>query len=45
MISATILAVILVPVFFVVVLKLFRVQPGRPGEDRKPSEPAPVPAE
>jgi len=38
MISATILAIFLVPVFFVVVLRLFKVQPGRPGED------LPVPA-
>ncbi len=34
MISATILAVVLVPVFFVVVLGTLRVQPGRPGEVR-----------
>jgi multidrug efflux pump len=34
MISATILAIFLVPVFFVTILKLFKVQPGRPGEDR-----------
>ena len=34
MISATILAVVLVPVFFVVVLGMLRVRPGRPGEVR-----------
>ncbi len=34
MISATILAVVLVPVFFVVVLRTLRVRPGRPGEVR-----------
>jgi multidrug efflux pump len=46
MISATILAIIFVPVFFVVVLSLFRVQPGRPGEDRPntPAAPDPKPA-
>jgi multidrug efflux pump len=33
MISATILAIFLVPVFFVVVLRLFKVQPHRPGAD------------
>ncbi len=34
MISATILAIFLVPVFFVVVLRLFKVKPGRAGEDQ-----------
>jgi multidrug efflux pump len=39
MLSATFLAIFLVPLFFVVILGVFRVKPGRPGE-----EPAPVPA-
>ena len=42
MIAATILAVILVPVFFVAVLGLFRVKPGKAGTDG-PSNPAPAP--
>jgi multidrug efflux pump len=33
MISATILAIFLVPLFFVFILGLFRVKPGRPGQD------------
>jgi multidrug efflux pump len=32
MISATILAIFLVPLFFVAILGIFRVKPGRPGE-------------
>jgi multidrug efflux pump len=44
MISATILAIILVPVFFVTVLTLFRVKPGKPGEDRA-TTPSPAAAE
>ena len=35
MLSATVLAVVLVPVFFVVVLRLFRVQPGQVGEEKR----------
>ncbi len=38
MLSATFLAIFLVPLFFVVILGVFRVKPGRPGE-----EPAPMP--
>jgi multidrug efflux pump len=34
MTSATVLAIFLVPLFFVVVLGAFRVKPGKPGEDR-----------
>jgi len=41
MLSATILAIFLVPLFFVVILGLFRVKPGRPGEE---SAQLPVPA-
>ena len=45
MISATILAIFLVPVFFVVVLRLFKVKPGRAGEDQPIHEAQPVPGE
>jgi multidrug efflux pump len=34
MVSATVLAIFLVPLFFVVILRAFGVKPGRPGEDR-----------
>jgi multidrug efflux pump len=44
MLSATILAIILVPVFFVTVLTLFRVKPGKPGEEPS-TTPTPAPAE
>ena len=37
MLSATILAIFLVPLFFVVILGLFRVKPGKPGDDLKPA--------
>jgi multidrug efflux pump len=36
MISATVLAIFFVPLFFVVILKVFRVKPGRPGEEPRP---------
>jgi hypothetical protein len=38
--SATILAIFLVPLFFVVILGIFRVKPGKPGEDGLPAETA-----
>ncbi|MGI4747515.1 MAG: efflux RND transporter permease subunit [Janthinobacterium lividum] len=42
MLSATFLAIFFVPLFFVLILGLFRVKPGRPGEDRdEKTEPAP----
>jgi hypothetical protein len=34
-----------VPVFFVVVLRLFKVKPGRAGEDQPIHEAQPVPGE
>jgi hydrophobe/amphiphile efflux-1 (HAE1) family protein len=40
MLSATILAIFLVPLFFVVILGIFRVKPGKPGEDGLPAETA-----
>jgi multidrug efflux pump len=33
MLAATLLAIFFVPLFFVLVLRLFRVRPGRPGEE------------
>jgi hypothetical protein len=44
MISATVLAVFFVPVFFVAVLRLFRVKP-RPKTAPRESAPATVPVE
>jgi multidrug efflux pump len=35
MLSATFLAIFLVPLFFVFILGLFRVKPGRPGDDAR----------
>jgi multidrug efflux pump len=41
MLSATVLAILLVPLFFVVILRLFRVQPKHAGgDDAKPGSPA-----
>jgi multidrug efflux pump len=38
MVSATVLAIFLVPLFFVVILSIFRVKPGKPGDDTKPAQ-------
>jgi multidrug efflux pump len=45
MISATILAIFFVPVFFVFMLRLFRVPPWRPRSERSPSAPQTPPFE
>lgn len=45
MLSATVLAVVLVPVFFVVVMGLFRVQPLRPEGEAPAAAAAPAAAE
>ncbi|MBB3172459.1 multidrug efflux pump [Endobacter medicaginis] len=37
MLAATVLAIFFVPLFFVLVLKLFKVPPGRPGVDEEPA--------
>jgi multidrug efflux pump len=41
MVSATVLAIFLVPLFFVVILGVFRVKPGKPGGDAPRAESAP----
>jgi len=44
MVTATVLAIFFVPIFFVVILRLFRVKPGKAKEDAAHDAPEPKPA-
>ena len=45
MLTATVLAIFLVPLFFVVILQLFRVKPRRADDTARVAEARPAPAE